>query len=202
MDVANYYANLAVTAPEKETGLKTVRLQAQMVNGGWPTPQENYLFSGCSVSIENQGLLPFPVSAKDSEWVTLDFYIADDNDMNRRLSDLMYIGDVAVKVNLASRERTVCNFSHNDLFNMSRGVTGSRKHVIPGDPFYLYAQVRSESDSQQLAGSFTEQAFIQIPHNAGQGRSLAGRAAATFVAALFFVSKLFFAGPVNIKITG
>lgn len=210
MDNANHYVKLMGCStlkrraqehalPQGESGLQITNLDARLITGGWPTPKDNYLFSGCSFTLANRSKQPFPASAVASQWVTLDFYIATTNNRAQGLSGLLHIGDVQWHVNLGGGEQNQCALEPNDLYNMSRRVTGHLKRMIPGLPYYLYAQVRNETDSQQLTGSFTEQTFTQIPHIAEQGRSVAGRAVATFVAALFFASKLFLAGPAITK---
>lgn len=144
--------------PETVPGLQIQNLSAQLINGGWPTPQNNFLFSGCNFSVTNQAPTPFP-AAGVSPWVSVDFYFATSNDMNQQRSQLIPIGDAPLNVHLASKQQAGFGIAPNDLYNMSRFVAGNPGLITKGTPYYLYAQVRSETGSQVLTGSFSPGTF-------------------------------------------
>ncbi|MCW4467949.1 hypothetical protein OGH69_03145 [Flavobacterium sp. MFBS3-15] len=146
-------------APETVPGLRIANLAAQMVNGGWPNSQNNYLFSGCSFTVINQTSNPFPPSVDISQWVSLDFYFATSNDMNQQRSQLISIGDAPLNVNLGPNQQINSSILPKDLYNIGRFVTGNPGLITKGTPYYLYAQVRSQTNSQQLTGAFSQGTF-------------------------------------------
>lgn len=143
--------------PHGESGLMIENLQAQLVNGGWPTPQNNFLFSNCNFTIANRSDSKFPMTPATSQWVSVDVYFSTSNSMDQTLSQLISIGDTPAQVNLEPGASQ--NIVPPKLFDISRFVTGNPGIIKNGTPYFLYAQVRSETNSQKLTGAFSTGTF-------------------------------------------
>jgi hypothetical protein len=155
--------NFATLPAPQPTGLQVGNLQAQLVSGGWPNPQNNFLFSGCGFSITNNTGEAVPPSSAPTPYVSVDFYFSTSNSMNQQLSELIKIGDAPASVTLQNQQQTNYSLSANDRFNMGRNLTGNPALITPGTAYYLYAQVRSNNNSQKLTGSFSQGTYTPTP---------------------------------------
>jgi hypothetical protein len=143
--------------PMGEGSLIIQNLQAQLVPDGWPTPQNNFLFSSCNFTVTNTSASSFPPPPATSQWVSVDFYFSTSNSTEQTLSQLISIGDAPALVNLQPGASQ--NTLPSNLYDVARFLTGDPGIISGNTSYYLYAQVRSATNSQQLTGAFSTGKF-------------------------------------------